>query len=83
MALPPEVDTEVRAQLEAWCDLRSPAELRDEMRVEFKVRGNDVTIYERRAPWHPDVTDWTSAPVARLRYRDVTDGCCLVREPLP
>ena len=53
------------------------------MRVEFKVRGNDVTIYERRAPWHPDVTDWTSAPVARLRYRDVTDGCCLVREPLP
>ena len=83
MALPTEIDTEVRAQLKAWCASRSPAELRDEMRVEFKVRGNDVTIYERRAPWHPDVTDWTRAPVARLRYRDVTDGCCLVREPLP
>ena len=30
---------------------------------------NTVTIVERRAPWRPDFgPEWTTGPVARLRY---------------
>jgi hypothetical protein len=48
---------------------RSPQH-RDELRVEFDVRGKNVTIYECRPPWRPDFgPSWTRQPVAQLRYQ--------------
>jgi len=39
------------------------------VRVECQVALRHLTIVERRAPWRPDLrTEWTSFPVARLRY---------------
>jgi hypothetical protein len=41
----------------------------DQVRLEASVDGNAVTIVERRAPWRPDFgPEWTTGPVARLRY---------------
>ncbi|MBA3071919.1 MAG: DUF3024 domain-containing protein, partial [Nitrospirae bacterium] len=34
--------------------------------------GNSVTIFENRAPWHPDMKEWTSMPIAQIRYDDKT-----------
>lgn len=30
--------------------------------------GDSVTIFENRAPWRPEFTEWTSMPIAQLRY---------------
>jgi hypothetical protein len=48
---------------------RVPEHARHQVRVECQVAPRHLTIVERRAPWREDLgPDWTSLPVARLRY---------------
>ena len=62
----PEVDLH---KIRAYCDARIPAHVRDQVRLEVEVRGNNATIYERRPPWHPTVGPvWSTMPIARLRW---------------
>ena len=58
------------AAIRNYCENKIPVQHRNELRIEFDVRGKNVTIYECRPPWHPDYgPDWTRQPVAQLRYR--------------
>lgn len=66
----PDVDL---ARIRRFCDRSVPAHLRDEARVEADVRGKSVTIFDCRAPSHPDVTDWSRVLVAQLRYEPASD----------
>lgn len=66
----PELDI-VRVQ--RWCDARVPDHARHQVRVECQVAARDLTILERRAPWHADAgPEWTSFPIARLHYTKAT-----------
>jgi hypothetical protein len=38
------------------------------VRLTFKIRGNNVTLFEERAPWQKDMVEWTSNNVAQFRY---------------
>ncbi len=68
MAIPELVRQAAAEQVEAFCD-RVPPEHRDEIRIEYTVRGNAITIVERRPPWHPGLgPEWTSMKIAQLRY---------------
>jgi hypothetical protein len=49
------------------CRRRSPAELGNELVVEYKVVGQDVLIYERRPQWD-DPSKFAEMPVAKLRF---------------
>lgn len=62
----PEFDV---ARIEMYCNARVPPYARDQVRVEAQVAPTHVTIVERRAPWdaHP-TAEWTTFPIARLRY---------------
>lgn len=68
-------------QVQAFCSSRIPAEARNEVRLEYKVRGNTITIVERRPPWLPELgPEWTSMKIAQLRC-DASSGtwtlyCC-------
>jgi hypothetical protein len=43
------------------------------VRVECEVAARHLTIVERRAPWRADFgPEWTSFPIARLRYAKTT-----------
>jgi hypothetical protein len=56
-------------QISRWCQQRIPASLRDQVLVEHRVRGRTVTIVERRPPWSPVLgPEWTTMPIAQLRY---------------
>jgi hypothetical protein len=69
VAIPEAIEREATKEVEAFCDGRVPAELRDQVRLEFSVRGNAITIVERRPPWRPDFgPDWSSVKVGQLRY---------------
>ena len=56
-------------QISRWCQQRVPAQVRDQVQVEPRVRGCTVTIVERRPPWRPGLgPEWTTMAIAQLRY---------------
>jgi hypothetical protein len=62
----PELDV---ARVRRWCAARVPEHARHQVRVECEPAPRHLTIVERRAPWREDLgPEWTSVPVARLRY---------------
>jgi Protein of unknown function (DUF3024) len=62
----PELDV---ARVRRWCAARVPEHARHQVRVECDASPRHLTIIERRAPWHDDLgPDWTTLPIARLRY---------------
>jgi hypothetical protein len=62
----PEFDV---AQVQRWCAARVPEHGRHQVRVECQIASRHLTIIERRAPWRQDLgPEWTSFPIARLRY---------------
>ena len=69
MAIPEAIEREATKEVEAFCDGRVPHELRDQVRLEFFVRGNAITIVERRPRRSPDFgPDWNSMKVGQVRY---------------
>jgi len=69
MALP-ELDV---ARVQRWCAARVPEHARHQVRVECEIAPRHLTVVERRAPWREDFgPEWTSFPIARLRYTAAT-----------
>ena len=57
------------AAVRRYCETKIPPEHRDEVRMEFDVRGRNVSLFECRPPWDPDAgPEWTRTPVAQLRF---------------
>lgn len=57
------------AQVAAYCATRVPADLDDEIQVEYELRGNTITLYERRPPWREDVgSEWTSMRICVFEW---------------
>lgn len=58
---------------EAYCASHVPARVRDQVRLEAGVRGDALTIVERRPPWHVELgPEWTTQRIAQLRYDPAT-----------
>jgi DUF3024 family protein len=56
-------------QVESFCETRVPERARHQVRLEFVVRGDTITLVERRAPWRPEYgPDWSSQKIAQPRY---------------
>jgi hypothetical protein len=73
----PELDV---ARAQRWCAARVPERARHQVRVECQVAASHLTIVERRAPWREDFgPEWTSTPIARLRYARTTRTWTLYR----
>ena len=62
----PELDV---ARVQRWCAARVPEHARHQVHVECEIAPRHLTVIERRAPWREDFgPEWTSVPIARLRY---------------
>ncbi|MEW6602789.1 MAG: DUF3024 domain-containing protein [Nitrospirota bacterium] len=72
MPFPVIVKTLAEQKLTAYCKKKSPGHLAHELRVAYEIRGNSVTIFEQRAPWRPEMSEWTSMPVAQVRFDQKT-----------
>lgn len=72
MALPTEVEQDAIALVTTYCATKVSSEHDDKIRIEYKVRGNTITIYECRPPWREDYgPDWTSMRICTFQ-RDPT-----------
>lgn len=64
--IPGELDI---ARIRRWVNARVPVEHQGQVRLELGVHGANVTIFELRPPWSPEVgPDWSRRPVAQLRH---------------
>ncbi|MGH3116531.1 MAG: DUF3024 domain-containing protein [Gaiellales bacterium] len=71
----PETDL---ARIRRFCEEQVPPEMRDQVRVEHRVRGRTVTIVEHRPPWNLALgPEWTDTPQARMKYDEQTKGWTL------
>lgn len=69
MPLPETIRFAVEKYVGEYCAHKVPAHALYQLRVEYEVRGNAVTIFERRAPWREDYgPEWTKLKVAQMRY---------------
>jgi len=66
MALPILVKTLTEKKVDEFCKKRVPAHVLDKMNLSYKIKGNSVTIFENRAPWRPDMKEWTSMAIAKI-----------------
>jgi len=55
-----------------YCEKKVPLQYRNELRVEFQIRGNDVCLFECRAPWRGE-GEWTSSKIARFKKDPKTE----------
>lgn len=64
----PELDV---ARVQRWCAARVPDHALHQVRVECVIASTHLTVIERRAPSREDYgPEWSSFPIARLRYID-------------
>jgi hypothetical protein len=50
-----------------FCRKRSPAHLKDKLRLEYSVKGHEVVIVERRPRWD-NPKERMESPVAKLKF---------------
>ena len=67
MALPDIQRAQVTKLLSNFCEERVPAAVRDQVRMDFRVRGHDVELFESR-PAFAAPHDWQDVDVAKFRY---------------
>lgn len=72
MPLPALVKTLVEKKVEEFCKKKVPPHMSKEVNFSYKIRGNGVTIFENRAPWHESMKEWTSMAVAQIRFNGKT-----------
>jgi hypothetical protein len=68
MPLPPLRRTEAETQLSRYCETRIPEHVRDQIKLSYSFRGNDVTLIEERPRWDDSEAEWTNQPVALFRF---------------
>lgn len=68
MTLPEDVRTQAQLLLFAFCDMRVPEFIRHEYRLAFRMRENNLTLYEATGPWNPRFPKASRRPVAQFRY---------------
>lgn len=61
----PENDVE---RVRRFCDAENQHEHTDELRVEFELDNNTITLYESRSPWDGRSTERMRENFARLRW---------------
>ncbi len=57
----------VELLLDNYCKNKVPMHLRDQIKLSYEIRGNNVTLYEER-PHFQDPLEWTKSVVAQFRY---------------
>ena len=67
MALPEFTKKLIQKTLSDYCTRKVPSHVKDQYQLDFKFRGNSVTLYEER-PTFMDKSEWVDIVVAQFRY---------------
>ncbi len=67
MPLPSFTKYLVEKRLSTYCEKRIPEHAKDQVKLIFKIRGNNVTLLEQR-PSFPAQDVWVDIPIAQFRF---------------
>ena len=67
MAIPELEQKRAAVRLDKFCD-RVPSHIRDQLAYHWKVRGNQLTLFERRPAWHGKSGEFTDRSFARFQF---------------
>ena len=70
--MPAHIREEAVKRIEKYISEKIPTHLRSKIRLAMKVRGNAITVYERR-PLFTDSSQWSSREIFQVRYTDYDD----------
>lgn len=70
MPIPESLKKEVEQRLKDFFEKQLPKINTDMVRLSYKFRGNNLTIFEERRSFYDafDLDEWTPFPVAQMRY---------------
>ncbi len=71
VAIPELEERRAAARLGRFCE-RVPAHLRDKLSYHWSVRGNQITLVERRPVWRGEPGEFTDSPIARFQFEPGT-----------
>lgn len=57
----------IKKVIGSFCEKRSPAHIRDQLRVEYKIQNQDIIISEIRPQWN-DPKKQVESPFAKLKF---------------
>ena len=73
MPLPEFTRKLAETRLTEYCDRKIPIDVRDQVKLTYKIAGYKVNLVEMR-PYHRDPSVWTETPIAQFRLdRDTNE----------
>ncbi len=66
----------IQKLVEKYCESRIPKVAQCQVKVEYKLRSNEVLLYEMRA-YYRDPSQWYSSPIARFKKDPETQNWSL------
>ena len=57
----------VGKSLDKFCDERIPERVKDQIKLDYKIRGNSVTLIEKR-PHYKNTEEWVEMKIAQFRF---------------
>lgn len=73
MSLPILVRASAEKKVAEFCQRRVPESALHQVNLSYKFVGNIVTIFENRAPWRKELKEWTSSPIAKMKYDEKSE----------
>jgi len=78
MPLPEFTHKLIEIKLDRYCDQRVPEFAKDQVQMAYKIRGNYVTLYEKRVAYF-DREKWSKMPIVQFRYNPKSAKWALYR----
>lgn len=68
MPIPPIQKQLAQKQLEKFCSTRVPLEVQDQIKMDYSIEKNVVTLIEKRPRWDDATAPWTELSIAYMIY---------------
>ena len=69
MPIPPIQKQLVEKLMTNYCDTRIPKEVQNQIKLSYKIRGDNITLIESRPLWD-DESKWIEMKIAQIRFKN-------------
>ena len=67
MTIPKDIRKKVEKEIETYCEKRVPQEVRGQVQLAYKIRGNSIILFEKR-PHYIEKQNIIEEPIAKIKY---------------
>jgi len=71
MSMPSIQKQLAQKQLEKFCATHIPIGMQEQIKIDYNIVKNIVTLIEKRPQWNDNTAPWTELPIAHIAYDKV------------